>query len=929
MAMQRQTWMKLGTHARALALLWVSLLALAACSSGGGTVQEAGGQPADPETDDYPIFYVKRYSVPTQQDDLRMLRTGLPSADLFMRSTASPAGIETNITAPITGTGTANAANYDIKDVSVSYDGSTVLFTMRGPLAAKQQQDMPPSWRIYQYVIATGALSPVINPATDPDPLTVNDVGPYFLPDGRIVFSTTRQRQMQAVLLDEGYPQFTADDEARTEPDSVLHVMNADGTDIHEISFNASHDRDPSVLMSGRVMWTRWDNAPGKDGMQLYTANPDGTGLQLLYGANSHQTGPDGTPASAATIEFVKAHEMQDGRVLALIRPYTGTESATAPLGTDFGGDLVIINTNDYVENTQALLSAGALTGPAQVNATSNNDVLTIPGPSPGGRYYAGFPLWDGTGRILVSWSECRLLGATKGTFLPCTAANLAAPNATDAPPVYSVWMFNPQANTMQPIMTPTDGIMITDLVAAQPRPAPAVILDQEPDVQITGNALNWYNADVGVIDIRSVYDFDGVDTATPNIATLANGATPATQRPARFIRLVKPVQLPNKKVLNLSDQAFGASDFMREILGYAPVEPDGSVMIEVPANVAFQMQILDANGQMISPNHAAWLQVQAGEVVQCNGCHTPAAQQNPAPGQTAKSHGRPGLFNSVWPGAAETGQPFPNSVPTFSPNQGETMAETRARTSCATDTPACLQMVPNVEVLYTDVWTNTNGTGLTANPPITLSYLGAAPQGEPSWFAVTTLPPTSNDCLAAWSSTCRIVVNYTEHVQPIWSKLRQVFDANNNLIADHTCNQAGCHAPTNAQGTTAVPAGQLDLTNNASTDEPLEFVSYRELLFGHNEQIVNNGVLVDVTVPGPTDPTTGQPTMVPVPVTAPMVVGSAQASALFFGRFAAGSGDSIHAGILSPPEMRLISEWLDIGAQYFNDPFDPTAPLN
>jgi len=41
---------------------------------------------------------------------------------------------------------------------------------------------------------------------------------------------------------------------------------------------------------------------------------------------------------------------------------------------------------------------------------------------------------------------------------------------------------------------------------------------------------------------------------------------------------------------------------------------------------------------------------------------------------------------------------------------------------------------------------------------------------------------------------------------------------------------------------------------------------------------------------------------------------------------FAAGGQ---HAGWLSPSELRLVSEWLDIGAQYFNDPFDPKAPLN
>ena len=31
----------------------------------------------------------------------------------------------------------------------------------------------------------------------------------------------------------------------------------------------------------------------------------------------------------------------------------------------------------------------------------------------------------------------------------------------------------------------------------------------------------------------------------------------------------------------------------------------------------------------------------------------------------------------------------------------------------------------------------------------------------------------------------------------------------------------------------------------------------------------------------------------------------------------------------MSPAELRLVSEWLDIGAQYFNNPFDPAVPVN
>jgi hypothetical protein len=526
--------------------------------------------------------------------------------------------------------------------------------------------------------------------------------------------------------------------------------------------------------------------------------------------------------------------------------------------------------------------------------------------------------LWDGTGRILVSWSQCRLLDmtVTPSAIVPCTSSALASPTATAAPPLYSVWMFDPSQNTFLPIMQPQEGIMITDLVAAQPRALPGVILDAQPGVQLN---QSFYDAGVGVIDIRSVYDFDGVDTAKPNTPTLADPAkTTAAQRPARFVRLEKPVAIPDQKTLNLNGAAFGVTNYMRQILGYAPVEPDGSIRIQVPANVAFQISILDANGQRIFPTHNAWLQVRPGEEVKCNGCHTPAAAQTPAAGQTAQSHGRADLFNSAYGGATTTGVPFPDTVATFSPNSGETMAETRSRISCGSDTPPCAAMIPNFEVIYQDVWTNPQVRAPDA--AFTYSYT------DPTF---TTPAPTSNNCLIGWAATCRVIINYIEHVQPLWDKSRQVLDSMGNVVADHTCSQGGCHSPKDAQGNTAAPAGQLDLSNNPSNQQPLQLVSYLDLLTTHQELQVVNGALVPVTMPGPIDPTTGLPTQVPVTTPGPVIASDAHDSTGFFSRFAAGSGDNIHAGILSPSELRLVSEWLDIGAQYFNNPFDPKAPLN
>jgi Hydrazine synthase alpha subunit middle domain/WD40-like Beta Propeller Repeat len=867
-------------HIRAFAAFTGILLG--ACS-GGGNINLGSGQAADPGSDDFPIAYVKR-TIPVDQDDVRAVRDTTPDADLFVRDRASPAAIERNVTDRITGTD-----RYDIKDVDVSPDGKRFIFAMRGPLAMNQDEKDPPTWGIWEYDIASDVLHRVI--VSDTIASEGHDIGPHYLPDGRIVFSSTRQRQSQAILRDEGKPGFEAQTDNGDESAFVLHVMKADGTDIHQVSFNQSHDLSPSVMADGRLLWSRWEGDSNR-GIHLYTANPDGTNLQLLYGARSHQTGsPTGaqTGPANATIQFMHPREMQSGRILTLTRPFTDI---------DFGGDLVMIDTNTYVENTQPLAASAGMTGPAQTRATPN-DVTTITGPSPGGRFNSGFPLWDSTNRILVSWSECRLIEVT--AIVPCTPSRLAAPSPVTAPPLYSAWMFNPGDNTFKPLFTPVEGVMITDLVAAQPRTLPAVILDRvpvldfDPVLQTDG---------VGILDIRSVYDFDGRDVATPsapNIATLANPAQrTADQRRARFLRIEKAVSLGDKDLgfPDIDNAAFGASNFMREILGYVPIEPDGSVQMRVPANVAFHIAVLDKDGRRIFPVHRNWLQLRPGETRRCNGCHQP-----PVGIAADVSHGRDGISASAWIGASNTGVAFPGTLATFSPNLGETMAQTRGRTTCVSG-GTCSQ-IPSVDVKYTDEWTDPVAAGRAADAPFSYTYSGAG--------GLSTAPPTSAGCTTAWSSTCRIVINYVQHIHPLWFVDRMA----------NTCTN--CHTTRDAANVLRVPAGQLDLADGDSNQEPLQKAAYRELLFSSDELQLVGGSLVPVII-STIDPVTGLPVLSTSQVPASLAAGNARGSTRFFSRFVAGG---THAGYLTPAELRLLSEWVDIGAQYFNNPFDPAVPLN
>jgi len=246
-------------------------------------------------------------------------------------------------------------------------------------------------------------------------------------------------------------------------------------------------------------------------------------------------------------------------------------------------------------------------------------------------------------------------------------------------------------------------------------------------------------------------------------------------------------------------------------------------------------------------------------------------------------------------------------------------MAEVHARQSCASDTPRCAAMNLSVNLIFTDVWTN---PGLRAvDPDLKLAYNDAS---------FTTPIPTDNACVTAWTANCRIIINYVKHIQALWDKPRPVIDPMTMLeVANHTCSRAGCHNTVDANNAAMVPAGQLDLQNVASDEQALQLRSYRELFFSDNAQDVVGGALVDRLVPGPPDQN-GNPTQVTVGVGPYLNGGSARGtlSAAFLNRFAPGSG-SDHSGWLSPSELRLLSEWLDIGAQYFNNPFDPAVPLN
>jgi len=893
-------------------LVLLALTASVLSSCGGGK----GGDGPDPGITDNPIAFVKR-PLPLDnvgdpiQAEVRDPAAFNPGGDLFVKARATLSTPMVNVTGSLTG------GLGDVKDLDVSYDGKTMVFSMQLP--DPDPNDMiVPTWDIWEYNFASRALVQLIN---DNSAATqgFHDIGPHYLPDNRIIFSSTRQHTSGAVLLNEGKPAYSARVENENTHAFMLHVMDPNGDNLKQLSFSPGHDLDPIVLNNGQVLFSRWERALGHDAISLYRMNPDGTQLEMVYGSHDHASGTNG-----ATIQYMQPRPMPDGRIMTLITPDTSTYVNN--------GDINTIRIADFIDNNQPTwANRGTLSGPAQKRITGN-DITTDGSISPGGRFSSAYPLWDGTSRILVSWSPCKVVAAPVNEN--CNPTNLALPGAVEAPPAYGLWLYNYgneadfSDDTQLPVVTAENDIVYSDVLAAQPRVKPPII-----PVQIF--KASWITEQVGALHIRSVYDFGneqfdpcnarniGGCTLPSDILSIADIADPdkgnktADDRPARFLRISKFVPLPDPNdpalgsPIDLKRAAFGPTRRlgMREIVGYARIEPDGSVKVKIPANVPLNISILDKAGRRIGARHNIWLQTIPGETIECVGCHTHNTANNDPP----LPHGRTGATAaSINVGASADFAPFPNSVANlFADNQGETMAEAHTLRD-----PAVL--TPSIDVVFIDDWTD----AAVRTPDAAFSYTYGNPGGLSTAIPITTLA----NCSPNWSSNCRVVINYEEHIDPMWQVVRP--DGPDAGTADDTCLDCHTNVDINNNNVARVPDGQLDLDDKGgdatnrivSVDDPDVLKSYRELLFNDNQQILDGGGnLVDELI-DPLDPTTT------IIVNRSMSQSGANSSNLFFNVFAPGG---THEGRLSPAELRLISEWLDIGAQNFNNPHDPDVPVN
>jgi mono/diheme cytochrome c family protein len=449
-------------------------------------------------------------------------------ANLYKLSPISPEGVVTPIT---------NFTGASISDPAVSFDGKKILFSMRPPGGTNRN--------IFEINADGTGLRQVTSGGG-------HDFDPLYLPDGRILFTSTRANEM---------------DEYNHALSATLYVCDMDGSNLERISYNQSDDFDPELLPDGRIVYTRWEHFGTFNRFPLFVTNPDGTGTFHRFGPHDRN--------------FFHPAPTPDGRLIAI-------ES------TEVNGDAGPIAVLKPEQGPADPATGGNSLHWDVVTPQINNDGM----PWPLGVFKYPRPI--GNNRFVVSYS---LPAATEidtdyglYTFsLDQTGAGTLADPATFT--IHNLtFLYN----------DPTTNEYDAQLLAPHPKPpiVPSTI-DRSLDygVFLAQDVFNRGTNDGQEIPVRGV---DRIDS----IAVIA--ARPTVQG-------------------EMND--FSANDFeKRALIGIAPVDPDGSFRIKVPANTPISFATLDSDdrGFVVKRTH---LYVRPGEEFKnCVGCHEDRRAGGPFP---------------------------------------------------------------------------------------------------------------------------------------------------------------------------------------------------------------------------------------------------------------------------------------------------------
>ena len=460
-----------------------------------------------------------------------------------------------------------------IGKISLSFDARKVVFDFR--------QDTGSGFRIWEVNVDASGLRQVLFPPKDEAAKVArwgkkwhtDDIHPCYLPDGKIIFSSTR---CEHTVLCGGSAALVA---------PVLHRMDADGGNVEQLTKSPVSEFCPVVLDDGRVMYHRWEyiDKGARVCKTIWSMNPDGTMPQELYGVSDDTTTvymyPQAIPGNSHRLVCVGTCHFPQGGCLGAIMLIDLRRGARRR-GPD-------PDESDYVrwDNRYAV-----------TNITPH--VFVERRTEPGWHFLGkdGKYVHDREGRSGHLYTHPYPVGEKK--FLVSYKADPVDhyKNVADA---YSLYLIDTEGNHR--LVHKDDKLSCwhpTPLLAR--KVPPRIYSVRHPEYAANNEAL---------CIVANIYEgMDGVEQGQVKWLRI-NEAIPRYWDTGRRWRSAT------------SSSAWKAALWPRVQWGVVPVEKDGSAYFTVPANRNIFFQALDENFTEVQ-RERTYVNYRPGEVRSCVGCH-------------------------------------------------------------------------------------------------------------------------------------------------------------------------------------------------------------------------------------------------------------------------------------------------------------------
>lgn len=444
---------------------------------------------------------------------------------------------------------------------NLSWDARTLVFSMRDNFETD-------SYYLYTMDMATRRVTQLTFPLVqDGKPLPVADCEPAFLPDGRIVFTSTRDVHISDCWYRAG---------------GNIYCCDADGRNIRRLTYDQLMTSNPQVLEDGRIVFTRWEyNDRGAlFNHPLIAMNPDGTAQNEYYGNNSMFPAAiihaRGIPGSQKAIAIIAGHHSIYKGKLGLIDRATGIQA---------GKGIEFVNTrlNGDLGRESADFIRPEPDDPTKPYLDLKIDIFGQFGPQ-----YSHPYAFD---------EENYLCSFCPEGYLP--------PFGPFNPPLGVYYM---KADGVRELLAFDDWQGTGQAVPIMSRTPPFVRASQ---------VLPRENN--GVFTIQDVYQ-------GPGLAGVPRGTAKKIRVVALEYRVCRMGYGQNggecetglcQTPISLNS---GSWD-VKHVLGEVDIEADGSCSFEVPARTPVYFQVLDAKGYTVQTMRS-WATLQSGERFSCIGCH-------------------------------------------------------------------------------------------------------------------------------------------------------------------------------------------------------------------------------------------------------------------------------------------------------------------